>query len=49
MTDLAVIDVKPGGLQLCEVAPGGSVDNVRSATEPGLAVSDHLSTVKVGQ
>jgi 3-oxoacid CoA-transferase subunit B len=38
ITDLAVIDVTPEGLVLVEVAPGVTVDDVRSATEPELLV-----------
>jgi 3-oxoacid CoA-transferase subunit B len=38
ITDLAVVDVTPGGLVLRELAPGVSVDEVRAATEPELAI-----------
>jgi 3-oxoacid CoA-transferase subunit B len=36
ITDLAVLDVTPHGLQLAEVAPGVSVEEVRAATGPAL-------------
>ncbi|MGO2189060.1 MAG: CoA transferase subunit B [Microbacterium gubbeenense] len=45
ITDLAVIDVTPTGLVLRELAPGVTVDDVRAATEPQLAVAlDGAST-----
>lgn len=34
ITDLAVLDVTPGGLRLVELAPGVTLDEVRAATEP---------------
>jgi len=39
ITDLAVLDVTPAGLELVELAPGVSVDDVRSATEPEISVA----------
>ncbi|MGE3811227.1 MAG: CoA transferase subunit B [Candidatus Nanopelagicales bacterium] len=42
ITDLAVIDVTPGGLVLRETAPGVTVDDVRAATGPELAVDELL-------
>jgi len=42
ITDLAVIDVTPGGLVLVEVADGVTLDEVRAATGPALTVSDAL-------
>ena len=39
ITDLAVIDITPEGLVLREVAPGVTVDEVREATGPDLAVA----------
>jgi 3-oxoacid CoA-transferase subunit B len=38
ITDLAVIDVEPEGLVLRELAPGVTLDEVRAATEPDLAI-----------
>ncbi|WP_322411998.1 3-oxoacid CoA-transferase subunit B [Microbacterium invictum] len=42
ITDLAVIDVTPEGLVLLELAPGVSMEEVRSQTEPPLIVSTDL-------
>jgi 3-oxoacid CoA-transferase B subunit len=38
ITDIAVIDVTPGGLSLREVAPGFSPEEVQQATEPRLLI-----------
>ncbi|WP_326794279.1 3-oxoacid CoA-transferase subunit B [Streptomyces sp. NBC_01808] len=44
ITDLAVLDVTDGGLLLHELAPGVSVDDVRTATATEVTVADHLAT-----
>jgi 3-oxoacid CoA-transferase subunit B len=46
ITDIAVIDVTPSGLQLRERAPGVSVDNIVSRTEAPLNVESDVPEMK---
>ena len=45
-TDLAVIEVTPEGLVLREIAPGLSVEEIQSVTEPELIVSPDLKEIE---
>lgn len=47
VTDLAVIDVTPQGLQLREIAPGITEEEVQKATEARLQVSPGIKTISV--
>ena len=47
VTELAVIEVTPGGLLLREVAPGISADDVHKVTEPTLRLLPDLKTISV--
>jgi 3-oxoacid CoA-transferase subunit B len=42
VTDLAVVDVTPGGFVLRETAPGVSVEEVQNATGAPLTVADDV-------
>jgi 3-oxoacid CoA-transferase subunit B len=47
ITDIAVIDVTPSGLQLRERAPGVSVDDIVSRTEAPLNVESDVPEMKL--
>ncbi len=47
VTDLAVVDVTPGGFVLREVAPGVEVDEVVAATGAPLTVADDVRTMSL--
>jgi 3-oxoacid CoA-transferase subunit B len=47
ITDIAVIDVTPTGLQLIERAPGVSVDDIVSRTEAPLKVGSDVPEIKL--
>lgn len=42
VTELGVIEVRPGGLFLTEIAPGVSTDDVKKRTEASLHVADNI-------
>jgi 3-oxoacid CoA-transferase B subunit len=46
-TDLAVIDITPKGMVLREVAPGLTVEDVQSVTEPKLIISPDLKEMQL--
>lgn len=47
VTDLAVIEVTPRGLELKEVAPGITAEDVQSVTEPKLIISPELKEMQL--
>lgn len=47
ITDMAVIDVEPGGLVLREVAPGLTLADVQSVTEPKLIIRGRVPEMKL--
>ena len=46
VTEMAYLEVTPAGLELREIAPGLSVDDVQRATEAKLVVSPTLRTME---
>ncbi|MDQ2710831.1 MAG: CoA transferase subunit B [Acidobacteriota bacterium] len=46
VTEMAVLSVVPHGLQLDEIAPGLTLDDVQKATEPKLIVSADLREIR---
>jgi 3-oxoacid CoA-transferase subunit B len=47
ITDLAVIDVTTTGLEICELAPGHSIDEVAARTAAPLRASDQLTHMRL--
>jgi len=47
VTDLAVIEVTPGGLLLKEVAPGWTADEIQELTEAELIISPDLKEIEL--
>jgi 3-oxoacid CoA-transferase subunit B len=48
ITDLAVLDVGPGGLTLVERAPGFTIEDIQTRTEPRLIVAGDVPEIRVG-
>jgi 3-oxoacid CoA-transferase subunit B len=47
ITDYCVLDVTENGLKLIEIAPGVSVDEVQSMTEPTLIIADDVKQISL--
>jgi len=47
ITDYAVLDVTPAGLQVVELAPGVSAEQVQALTEPRLIIPDGVARIAV--
>jgi 3-oxoacid CoA-transferase subunit B len=48
ITDLAVLDVTPKGLALRERAPGVSIEEIQSKTEPRLIIDGDVPEIRLG-
>ncbi len=47
VTDIAVVEVRPQGLLLKEVAPGWTAEEVQALTEPKLAIAPDLKEIEL--
>ncbi len=47
VTELGVMEIKPQGLILTELAPGISVEDIQAVTEAKLIISDQLKTMDI--
>ena len=47
ITDLAVVDVVPGGFKLVERAPEVSVEDIKKATEGRLIIEGEIPEMKI--
>jgi 3-oxoacid CoA-transferase B subunit len=47
ITDIAVIEITPGGLVLTERAPGWEAEEIQTLTEPELKVADDLGYIEL--
>lgn len=49
VTEMGVMEVRPEGLVLTEIAPGYTVEQVRAATDAALVVYDDLKVMDIGE
>jgi len=47
VTNMAVLDITPGGFKLLERAPGVSVEDIKNATEGRLIVEGDIPEMKI--
>ena len=47
VTDMAVIEVTPGGLVLKEIAPGLTPDEIQAVTEPPLIIAGDIKEIEL--